>query len=303
MSALCLWRVGDGRRGHDAQSRGLLAALGRRSPCRVFEIPALPWPRACALWLRGAFPPGAGLPDPDLIIGAGHGTHATMLAARRARGGRIVALMRPTLPGACFDLCIVPGHDPAPRSGHVLRSVGPLNAFTADGPHDPARGIVLVGGPSRHHGWDAPALAARLHAVLATPGMAWTVTDSPRTPPAQRAQLAALPGVRYAGWDAVDETWLPAELRECGVAWITADSLSMIFEALTAGVAVGVLPVPERRPGRVPAAVADLIARGLVTPFAAWQQGRVPAPASPPLREADRCAAQVLAWLGAGASR
>lgn len=295
MGALTIWRVSDGRRGHDSQSNGLVAALARQARCDIHELPALaPW-RAALYWLRGSFPPGRELPDPRLIIGAGHGTHATLLAARRARGGRTIVLMRPTLPGACFDLCIVPGHDRPPAcGGPVLRTLGPLHELLPGARHDAARGLVLIGGPARHYTWDADALLAQVRAIVAAPDCAWTLGDSPRTPPAFRARLRELRGPGYVPWDAVDRDWLPAQLAGAGTAWVSTDSLSMIFEALGSGCAVGVLDLPVRRPDRVTRAVADLVARGLVTSYADWQQGRRPRPAQPPLREADRCATEVL---------
>lgn len=297
MPPLIIWRVSDGRRGHDSQSRGLAAALARHMDCRVFDLHSVSGTSALAWWLRGNFPPGNALPDPDLIIGAGHGTHGTLLAARRARGGRVVVLMRPTLPGACFDLCIVPTHDPAPAGGRVLRTLGPLNLVDASGLHDPARGLILLGGPARHFSWDPDALLAQARAIVAAPGVAWTLSDSPRTPAADRASMAALAGIDYVPWDGTDGQWLPAQLGAAGCAWISCDSVSMIFEALSAGVAVGVLELPLKQHGRVSAAVADLCARGMVTPFSEWQRGQRLAPPATPLREADRCAAEIGTWL------
>lgn len=296
MGALTIWRISDGRRGHDSQSRGLVAALARQAQCDIHELRALPPLRGALYWLRGDFPPGAGLPDPDLIVGAGHGTHVTLLAARRGRGGRAVVLMRPSLPGTCFDLCIIPEHDRPPAGGAVLRTLGPLNESesTAGANHDPARGIVLVGGSGRHFAWNTDTLLTQLQSVIAAPGCAWTVTDSPRTPPAARARLQLLPGVDYVPWDAVDSAWLPARLGAAGTAWVSADSLSMIYEALSGGCAVGLLELPARRSDRFTRAVATLATRGLVTTFTAWRQGRGLTPVQPPLREADRCATEIL---------
>ena len=45
--------------------------------------------------------------------------------------------------------------------------------------------------------------------------------------------------------------WLPAQLARAGQAWATADSVSMVYEALTAGAAVGILDVPRQRASRI----------------------------------------------------
>ena len=88
-----VWRFSDGKSGHDNQSLGLVDALQRRTRIHSYDIPVQPG--AALDWLIGRFPAGSLLPDPWLIIGAGHATHLPMLAARRARGGRTAVLMRP----------------------------------------------------------------------------------------------------------------------------------------------------------------------------------------------------------------
>lgn len=300
MQPLIIWRISDGRRGHDSQSQGLVEALARRVECREFELPCAPWQRAAGWFLRGVFPPGRSLPDPGLVIGAGHGTHLSMLAARRARGGRSVALMRPSLPGPCFDLCIVAAHDPAPLGGCVLRTLGPLNRLHAGGSHDRRRGLILLGGPARHFAWDLETVLAQVRAIVATPGITWTLTDSPRTPATDRLRLAGLPGVAYVPWDKSDPQWLTSQLAAAGSTWISPDSVSMIFEALSAGSATGILELPLLRHGRVSAAVSDLCLRGMATSFGEWQRGRKLVPPVTPLQEADRCAAEIVRWLQEG---
>ncbi len=299
MGPLILWRISDGRRGHDAQSLGLTQALGRLTPCQTFDIAALPWPQALAGWVRGIFPVADELPNPHLIVGAGHGTHGAMLAARRARGGKTVVLMRPTLPASCFDFCIIPEHDPAPAFGHILRSCGPLNSVTPGTERDPARGLILMGGPSRHFHWHMEALLLHIETLIRTPGVTWTLTDSPRTPATDSARLSRMSGVSFVACQSAGKNWLADQIPRAGMVWVTADSMSMIFEALSAGAAVGVLDLPPRGKDRITVAVSDLVARGMVTSFAAWQPGQRLVVRQPALQEADRCAALILQHLTA----
>lgn len=287
-ATLVLWRCTDGRRGHDAQSRGLALAIAARRPARICDIPAIGGAHSLLEWLRGRFADGIALPDPHLLIGAGHATHLPLLAARRARGGRIVLLMRPSLPTTCFDLCLIPEHDGVPAGRRVILTRGPLNAIRP-GPKQPG-GLILVGGASRHYGWPEAALLEQIRAVLATPGP-WTLADSPRTPAATRSRLRDLPGVRYLPWEQGD---VARELAVADRAWVTADSLSMIYEALSAGAAVGVLELPPSRGAdRVVKALHGLRAERLVTAFSDWKSGPLPA-AGAPLAEAARCAELVL---------
>ena len=82
--ARIVWRFSDGKPGHDNQSLGLVDALQQRTRRETYDIPVRPG--AGLDWMFGRFPAGSLLPDPWLIIGAGHSTHLPLLAARRARG-------------------------------------------------------------------------------------------------------------------------------------------------------------------------------------------------------------------------
>lgn len=66
----------------------------------------------------------------------------------------------------------------------------------------------------------------------------------------------------------------------------------MIYEALTAGGAVGLigLPPPAQVPGRLVRGITALVESGKVVRFADWQAGRPLQAAMPPLAEADRVA-------------
>lgn len=70
----------------------------------------------------------------------------------------------------------------------------------------------------------------------------------------------------------------------------------MVYEALTAGAAVGLLAVPLKSghsgdaSNRVSKGLASLIADGWVTPFNAWRERGTLAEPPEPLHEADRCA-------------
>ena len=82
-----LWLITDNKPGHRSQLHGLAQALAARTAVEAHWIDAPAGRSALWQWVRGSFPLGAGLPDPDLILVAGHRTHLTGLAARRARGG------------------------------------------------------------------------------------------------------------------------------------------------------------------------------------------------------------------------
>lgn len=301
---LVIWRFSDGRRGHDAQSRGLAAAICRiqTSDCHDFPVAGPLW--SLVNFLRAHFPAGADRPDPDLLIGAGHATHLPLLAARRARGGRAVILMSPSIPAGCFDLCLVPEHDEPAPGGNIIVTQGPLNTVAFSQTHVADRGLILIGGPSRHFHWHKDGLAAQITAIVAHADTKWCIGDSPRTPPSTRHALRALAraGIEYAAYEEVGTDWLGGRLATTGSVWVTPDSLSMIYEALSSGAGVGVLTLPIRRVGRVSRGIENLARRGMITTYAQWSAGTALAPRDRPLREADRCAQLVLQRLDSSAS-
>jgi mitochondrial fission protein ELM1 len=292
-----VWRFSDGKPGHDNQSLGLVEALQRRTPVHSYDIPVQPG--GGRHWLLGRFPDGALLPDPWLIIGAGHSTHLPMLAARRARGGRTAVLMRPDLPRSLFDLCVIPEHDRPRPAANLLVTNGSLNRMQAvrEQAHD--RGLLMVGGPSRHYRWDHRGVIDQIAGVIRfSPVRHWVLTTSRRTPPgfAERVRQTIFNcnlRLSIVSWRDTTDQWLAAQLRRSCCTWVTEDRVSMIYEALTAGIPVGLLAVPPRRNGRVVCGVRQLAAVRNVMTFSDWSAGRpLPRPWQV-FDEANRVAEQI----------
>lgn len=288
--------ISDGRPGHENQSIGLAEALARRTGAHVEVVR---FPAGAGFWARRALAratPAAGA-EPQLVIGAGHGTHFPLLSAARRFGAKSIVIMRPSLPSWCFDLCLVPRHDLAdPRdAGRIITTRGALNRIAETPATKTDTGIILIGGPSAHHEWDGgPLPAAVAEIVRARPELAWTVGDSRRTPEGFIDRFAGI-GAQLAPHATTDRDWLPKVLGEAREAWVTEDSVSMIFEALTAGAHVGLLPMPvKNQSARTVKAVRDLHAGGYVKTLAEWRvRPEIPG-ASPRLHETARCADLVL---------
>ena len=298
-----LWLITDNKPGHRSQLQGLAQAMAARTAIETHWIDAPRARHALLHWLSACFPPGAGLPDPDSILVAGHRTHLAGLAARRARGGRLIALMQPSLPLGWFDLCIIPQHDTPPTRANVITTRGVLNTARPGRERQADKGLFLIGGPSKHFGWDGAGLIAQIDAILtATPDVHWTLTTSRRTPARTESALLAL---RARGVDVrpVSDTapgWAMAQVACSAQAWVSEDSVSMVYESLTAGAATGLLAVPRLGETRIAAGVTELQREGLVTAFEAWQQKGVLHAPPERLAEADRVAEAVLArWPAA----
>lgn len=290
-----VWAFGDGRTGHENQIRGLVQALAARVPLACHWVDAPPAARLVPDFLQRRFTPAATLPDPDLLIGAGHATHLALIAARRARGGRSIVLMKPSLPLAWFDLCVIPEHDGV-TGPNVFVSRGALNALHPGTRRESNRGLILLGGPSRHHGWSDEEVLEQVRTLITREArVRWTLATSRRTPPATVARLRELAtrNLELVPFEDTTPDWLPARLSRAALAWVSEDSVSMVFEALTAGAATGLLAVPRRGESRVARAVDLLVRDGLAVPFARWRAGaRLRAP-----KIAFNEAARVAAWI------
>lgn len=294
---LIVWVVSDGKPGHVNQSLGLVEALARVVPTEIHEIAALPAWRAWLTLLtkRISFKT---IPKPDLIIGAGHATHLTLLATRRALGGRIVVLMKPSLPRSWFDLCIIPQHDDIAADARTLISEGALNRIRPAIHRDAHRGLILVGGASRHFDWDTDAVQVQIKSILArTPDTHWTLTTSRRTPADFLESLPNDPNLAIVPHTETSSDWLPEQLSKSGTVWVTPDSASMVFEALTAGSDVGVFDLPVNPRSRIGWAIAHLADAERITRFISWCAHGKLHPNLHPLAEADRCANWILEWL------
>lgn len=293
-----LWLITDGKPGHRSQLEGLARSLSARTAFDVHWIDAPPRLEALKGLVTRRFAPGASLPAPALIACCGHATHLPALAARRAFGGRVIALMKPSLPLACFDLCVIPQHDAPAAGDKVFVTRGVLNTARAGADRSPDRGLFLVGGPSKHFGWDEAALLAQVRDILAaSPTVEWTLTTSRRTPAGTETALLALvkDGVDVRPFRDTPPGWAMDEVARSGQVWVSEDSVSMVYESLSAGAATGLLAVPRLKASRVSTGVEALQAGGLVTPFDRWRRTHaLPAPAAA-LAEADRVADHILA--------
>ena len=292
-SSICLWRFLDGKAGHRNQVFGLTDALGRITSVDCQDIDV----STALCGMKSLFPGRirslSSLRRPSLLIGAGHTTHIPLLAARHHFGGKATILMKPSLPLSLFDLCLIPAADNLKRIPHnVIITEGAVNRVQPGKTLSPQKGLVLVGGPSSHFGWSDEMVLNQIKSVIeGNPEIDWTLTTSRRTPLSfmsiwDRSGCAG----RMLPVDQTNPDWLPTQLSSAGTVWVTNDSVSMIYEALTSGAAVGVLTLPKTRKSRVTNGIDSLIARHLVTPFSSLQSPFILPRPCQQIDEANRCA-------------
>lgn len=283
----------DGKPGHQNQSLGLAEAIARLRPAEIHLL------RIPAGRLRSLARLDTPRPLPDLLIGAGHSTHAPLLQLARRTGVPCVVLMKPSLPSPFFDLCLVPEHDLGRRTpdDHIIPTKGALNRVPPPDGTQRHGGLILLGGPSSSHGWDSAAIRLAISTIVSTRGeLPWRITDSRRTPAGELGTLReSCPALLARPHQETGSDWLPQRLRASSEVWVSEDSVSMIYEALSSGASVGLLPVPAKRArSRVGAGIDRLVEDGWATRFADWTPGTPLAPPPAVLREADRTARIVI---------
>ena len=249
-SRLVIWRFVDGKPGHEKQSAGLLQGIKALRSVDAYEFDvqanAPLWAQVRA-HVQQRTPT---VPAPDLLLGVGHRTHLPMVLARAVCGGKSVVLMRPTLPHSLFDLILVPHHDSCRQRSNVVVTNG-LVCPSSDADKTPSSGLILLGGTSRHFEWNIEQVMAQVAAIAhATPDVYWQICDSRRTPDALREALPNSPNLHYRSWQATPSGFLEKELTTASYVWVTADSASMLYEALSAGAQVGIITLPAKHPKR-----------------------------------------------------
>ena len=295
---ITIWAIADGRQGHWNQVRGLIEALARRVMVRDIAIPAPTRLTSLSHVATRRWPTTDPFPDPDLIIGAGHSTHLPMLVARTSRGGRAIVLLKPSAPLNMFDLCLIPDVQVQQERPNVVATRGAISRIRPSANLDPDEGIVLIGGPSKHCRWQTEGVAKQIFEVCSQAGdIHWQVSTSRRTPLDMLDALRRLGllNVTIVDGRKTDEAWLPEQLARCGTAWVTSDSVSMIYECLTAGSRVGLLHVPLRNArGKMGRILDGLIERRELTQFGNWRRTNEMVSPKSALNEADRCADEIL---------
>ena len=272
--------VSDGKAGHENQSLGLAEAMARLRLAEIHTL-RLDMKKWFYYRLKAAVAESANYPRPDFVLAAGHATHPAALRIARKYGARSISLMKPSLPTSWFDLCICPEHDfiGKPIPPNVISSKGALNRVVPNTGKKSGK-FFLIGGPSKTHGYDEAALIAQIKDIAGDDE--WQVADSRRTPESfLHALKKELPGLTIFPHQETQPGWLAEKLSSVETVWVSEDSVSMIYEALSSGAKVGVLEMPRLRPdARVIRGLEVLRAEGF---FDTKNPPRT-------LAEADRCA-------------
>ncbi len=300
----------DGRPGHEKQTMGIIHALQKRCPVEIVPIKVGRFSLLDEVvqTFRLLLPGNVGgaidstIAEADLLIGTGSRTHLPMLSYKKRYAIPAVTCMTPPwYLQHRFDLCFVPGHDGKREGGNIALTVGAPNCSIDKRKHQAECGLILLGGvDTKSHRWESHQIVGMVEKLVSTDTeKIWTVSSSPRTPDDTVALVSALldtyDNIHFFDYRDTPPGWIEEQYDKNSVVWVTADSISMIYEAITAGCRVGIFPMQWLRDNsKFRRNELLLINKKLVTPFATWEQGNMNQDDSQNLNEAQRCAERIL---------
>ncbi|MFC1844703.1 ELM1/GtrOC1 family putative glycosyltransferase [Thermodesulfobacteriota bacterium] len=316
MKPLSIVAYYDGRPGHEKQTRGILNALTDITSIEVDSIKVSIAPSVYLKnWITYLLPffqrlsQGKNFHSVDLIIGTGTHTHIPMLMRKRQQrklskgNARLVTCMTPdVLLRNKFDLCFIPIHDTPPLKKNIFITQGPPATVNFEGRHKAEKGLILVGGiDKKSHIWKSEEIISQIEIIFdKNPTLQWTVSSSPRTPENTCKKLHEIAsGMKQVSFFRSEDTpagWVEEQYALNQTVWVTADSISMVYEALAAGCSVGILPVDWLHPdNKFNKSLNFLSEEEMIVDFDAWQQGTsMPRQKNEKFNESIRCAREIL---------
>lgn len=291
--SLVIWALTDNKPGHRNQLEGLTSALSELRDTRVEWISVSKRLEGFSNFFSCKKIQSASN-SPDLIIAAGHRTHIQLLSLKHCLNKPAVVFMKPSLPMAWFDLCLIPRHDNVKSNANVIETLGPVNKVRPSSQLDDQRGLILLGGSSRHFKWQNHQVLEQIAELLqSNGGIEWQLASSRRTPDDFYEELSqSLPSVSVIRPEDVASDWLPAQMQQSGQTWVTEDSVSMMYEAITSGAKVGVIQLIAQAETRVTKEVKRLLNEKRIRTLHSQLDDSLPV-----INEADRCAALLLSKL------
>lgn len=289
--------VSDGKAGHRAQALGLWQAMQRTlnieiafQEINISELPLLPLLISCLQGRHTAI-----TANPDYIFSVGSHTQLrTLLLGRVYPQAKTVGLMKPNYPLACFDYVVVPRHDAVRLQENVIATLGALNPIVDQQQHQPGRILIALGGSSKRHQWQTEQVLVALQQIAkSNPQAKMILTTSRRTPTDFLDVLRTQPYAAQLEIFPVTQTpqgWIFEQMQLAEAVWVTEDSVSMLYEALTAGCRVGVIALERLKQDRITSSVDALLAQRWV----GAEFNLIDLPPAQHINEADRVAGVIL---------
>ncbi|MBJ9937298.1 mitochondrial fission ELM1 family protein [Acinetobacter pittii] len=288
--------VSDGKAGHRSQALGLFQAMQRQQPETTFEevlisdLPIISLIKTLFSSKKSLFKQ-----VPDFIFGVGSHTHFRVwLLGKIFRKAKTIILMKPNLPVACFDYAVIPEHDGIHADNHVIVTRGALNPIRNENRHQTARILIALGGSSKRHQWNQNKVLTSVQKIVENNPDAEIILTTSRRTPAELVDILRQQNfaqhLRIFPVDQTPQGWIFEEMQKAEAVWVTEDSVSMIFEALTAGCRVGVMAMERLKDDRITHSVDQMLESKLIS----QQTSVVQLPQPYAFKEADRVATYLL---------
>jgi len=238
----------------------------------------------------------------DIIIGTGSYTHIPMLIERKKYDAKAVTCMTPELFLINkFDLCFIPQHDNPKLKKNIFITTGTPNSSFYTNNKNKNKGIIIVGGiDKKSHKWDSYNICKKIETVLIdNPLIDWTISSSPRTPEESVKILKNLAVKKknaiFFDFKDTQKGWIEKKYSESFYVCLTADSISMIYEAVTSGCVVGIIPISwKKKNNKFQKNINYLIDSNFVVNYDMLQTKKSIQIKNIHLDEAKRCAKEIL---------
>ncbi|MBP1495212.1 mitochondrial fission ELM1 family protein [Acinetobacter nosocomialis] len=262
--------VSDGKAGHRSQALGLFQAMQRQQANATFEEVSINDLPIISL-IKALFSSKNSLLQqaPDFIFGVGSHTHFRVwLLGKIFKKAKTVILMKPNLPIAWFDYAVIPEHDGILSNERVIVTRGALNPIRNENRHQAGRILIALGGSSKRHQWDHEKVLLSVQKIVECNSNSEIIlTTSRRTPVGFTDILKQQSFAKRLQICPVEQTpqgWIFEEMQKAEAVWVTEDSVSMIYEALTAGCRVGVIAMDRLKQDRITNSVDILLEKKLI---------------------------------------
>jgi len=262
--------VSDGKAGHRSQALGLFQAMQRQQANATFEEVSINDLPIISL-IKALFSSKNSLLQqaPDFIFGVGSHTHFRVwLLGKIFKKAKTVILMKPNLPIAWFDYAVIPEHDGILSNERVIVTRGALNPIRNENRHQAGRILIALGGSSKRHQWNHEKVLLSVQKIVECNSNSEIIlTTSRRTPVGFIDILKQQSFAKCLQICPVEQTpqgWIFEEMQKAEAVWVTEDSVSMIYEALTAGCRVGVNAMDRLKQDRITNSVDILLEKKLI---------------------------------------
>ncbi|MDC0475437.1 mitochondrial fission ELM1 family protein [Methylophilaceae bacterium] len=249
-----IWRLLDGKTGHEKQSLALVKNLKNQANCKIFNINIQDLENPFLALILKKYNLNNGLIRPDIAIGAGHKTHFHLLAIKRYFGAKIVVIMKPSLPLKLFDLCVIPKHDDVKVGTNVIITNTPLVNFNLNMKKKENMALFLIGGPSRHFHWDSKIILEQIKNISKKfKFKKLLIATSRRTPFdfIDEFNRLNIKNIQLYEHTKIINNWLDKNIIKVKNIWVTNDSYSMLIEAIASGAYTDILELKIKKKSKL----------------------------------------------------